>query len=200
VVVLLLTLAGPAAAQPPNPPPARQPVPVQPPPPPPVPNFVFPVGPGRPSAGNAPQLVVAKVVDGSLVCSTTQLAPVQRQVETTVIENGEQVRRTVTVTTLQQTTKDTSVPLDGLKVRTAGGKKIAPLTLEIQLGQGAGVVLHTGPLPPEVRALLKDDAILVEMTGGPMFAQPPVFTPVAPAVRPAPVNPPPALPAPTPRP
>jgi hypothetical protein len=207
--VLALALAGPAAAQlPPTPRPAQPPVPVQPQPiPPQPPPVVFqPTMPGRLPPANGPRLVVAKVVDGALVWKTTEMAPVTMQMDVPVIENGEQVIRKTTVTRVQQTTKETSLPLDGLKIKDAAGRKIQPLSLEIKLGEGGGVVLHTGPIPPELRALLKDDAILVELSGGgPQFAQPvfigpppggpvPVLpgTPSPPAVRPGGLAPTPA--------
>ncbi len=144
--------------------PQDQPVPVLP------PGVVFGHGgPQAPGAG-APRLVVAKVVDGALVWSSTEFGPVVRQVNIPAIENGAQVVRTTNVTTMQQQTKDTSVPLEGLKIRDLAGKRIQPLTLEIRLGKGGGVVLHSGPLPNEVKALLKPDTILVEMPSNPGMA------------------------------
>ena len=219
---LLCLLAAPAASQPPTPQPkAPLPVlPVQPPPdsPPPV-TFTFPVQPnGRmPGAGGGePRVVVAKVVDGALVYKSNAMGPVQRQLDVTVLENGQPVTRKQTVTMMQPTTRDVSVPLDGLKVKDAAGKKVAPLSLEIRLGDGKGVVLHNGPLPDAIRAMFKDDALFVELPAGAGQFAPPMMAPdffpngAPPAtlrVRPAPVvegvpvpGPPPARPVPAPPP
>jgi hypothetical protein len=209
---------------------AQPPAPIQPPPPPlpiqpaqpqPVPNFVFPAQPNRVpgGGGNEPRVVVAKVVDGALVWKSSGPAPVTRQIDVTVLENGQPVTRKQTVTMMQNAARDVSLPLDGLKVKDAAGKKIQPLSLEIRLGEGKGVVLHSGPLPDAIRAMFKDDAVFVETPpGAGQFAQPgfaPDFFPQpAPTfrVRPAPVVedvplpplgrpvPPPTAPPPPPRP
>lgn len=224
---LLCLLAAPAAAQPPTPtPPAvpPQPVPIQPVQPQPFQpggppqTFVFPAQPtARVQGGGEPRVVVARVVDGALVWKSSGMGPVQRQIDVTVLENGQPVTRKQTVTMMQNTTKDVSVPLDGLKVKDAAGKKVQPLSLEIRLGDGKGIVLHNGPIPDAVRAMFKDDALFVELPlGAGQFAQPafaPDFFPgggPAPApvfrVRPAPVPDavplpgPPGLPAPAPPP
>jgi hypothetical protein len=197
-VGLLLALVVPVSAQPPAPPPALPPQPVppqigpQPIRPPVVPQIVNGApgvitqgGTTRASGASAPRLVVAKVVDGALVYSSKEMAPATRQMDFTVIENGVPVTRKTNISTMQETAREVSVPLDGLKIRDATGKRIQPLSLEIRLGKGAGVVLHSGPLPPEVRALLKDDAILVELPPGqggfaqPVFAQPQFLPPGA---------------------
>jgi len=170
---LLCLLAAPAAAQPPP----VLPQPVQPQP---APQFVFPAGqtarmPG--GGGSEPRIVVARVVDGALVWKSNVSAPVTRQVDVTVLENGQPTTRKQTMTVMAHTAKDVSVPLDGLKVKDAAGKKIQPLSLELRLGDGKGVVLHTGPLPDAVRAIFKDDAVFVELApGAGQFAQP-VFAP-----------------------
>ncbi|HEX4607044.1 MAG TPA: hypothetical protein VH092_02455 [Urbifossiella sp.] len=196
--VLILALAGPAIAQQPapaQPVPARpagvpaQPVPVQPLPPG-QPGFTFQVQdfaiPGGRAQGGAgaPRLVVAKVNDGALVWSSQEVVPVNRQIDVPVIENGQQVIRKTVITTMQPMPKESSIPLDNLKFKDMAGKKIQPLTLEIRLGKGAGVVLYSGTLPDEIRSLLKDDAILVELPPGMQpFAMPapvgqPIFRPV----------------------
>ncbi|QDU21639.1 hypothetical protein [Urbifossiella limnaea] len=217
---LLCLLAAPAAAQPPAPqpaPPAR-PIPVQRLPPQTLPGqalppqavpaqplppqaFTFPAQPApwmpNGGGGGEPRVVVAKVVDGALVYKSNTMGPVQRQLDVTVLENGQPVTRKQTVTMMQQTTKDVTLPLDGLKVKDAAGKKIQPLNLELRLGDGKGVVLHTGPLPDAIRAMFKDDAVFVETTAGAgQFAAPVFTTDFAPAgggvpstvrIRPAPV-------------
>lgn len=220
---LLCLLAAPAAAQPPTPktpppPIPAQPVPIQPVQPQPFQpggppqTFVFPAQPARVQGGGGgePRVVVAKVVDGALVYKSNVTAPVQRQIDVTVLENGQPVTRKQTVTMMQPTTRDVSVPLDGLKVKDSAGKKIQPLNLELRLGDGKGVVLHNGPIPDAIRAMFKDDAVFVELPpGAGQFGQPafvqdffqgggPAPTP-APIfrVRPAPVVEDPAPPVPT---
>ncbi|MBN9520226.1 hypothetical protein J0H58_17140 [bacterium] len=192
--VLLLAVVGPAAAQ--QPPPAvpgsgpAQPVPpgrvvptVPAQPPLAVPaqpqNFVVPQGGlviqggSRGAGASAPKLVVARVNEGALVWSSTEVVPVNRQIDIPVNENGQQVIRKAMTTSMQQQTRENSIPLDGLKARDAAGKRIQPLALEIRLGKGAGVVLHTGPIADEIKAMFKSDAVFVEVPGGVGgFAQP----------------------------
>ncbi|MFO0800979.1 MAG: hypothetical protein U0804_26230 [Gemmataceae bacterium] len=186
---LLCLLAAPAAAQPPTPQPAppAQRVPVQRLPPQTLPGQALPpqgvpaqplppqafTFPAQPTArmpngggGGEPRVVVARVVDGALVYKSNTMGPVQRQLDVTVLENGQPVTRKQTVTMMQPTTKDVTLPLDGLKLKDAAGKKIQPLSLELRLGEGKGVVLHSGPLPDAVRALFKDDAVFVETPAG----------------------------------
>jgi hypothetical protein len=146
--------------------------------------------------------VVAKVVDGALVWNSSGVGPVTRQIDVTVLENGQPVTRKQTIAMLQQTAREVSVPLDGLKVKDVAGKKVQPLSLELQLGEGKGVVLHTGPLPDAIRTMFKDDAVFIELPPGTgQFAQPafaPDFAPggLIPATRVRPA-PPPAVPLPT---
>lgn len=187
-VALLLAVVGPAAAQPPTPPPLPpQPVPVQPP----VVGRVVPGGPAQPplalpaqefavpqgliirggggphgAGASAPKLVVARVNEGALVWSSTEVVPVNRQIDIPVNENGQTVTRKVMTTSMQPQTREQSIPLDGLKARDAAGKRIQPLALEIRLGKGAGVVLHTGPIADEIKAMFKADAVFVEVPGG----------------------------------
>lgn len=188
-VALLLAVVGPAAAQPPTPPPLPpQPLPVQPP----VVGRVVPGGPAqiqefavpqgliiggggpRGAGASAPKLVVARVNEGALVWSSTEVVPVQRQIDIPVNENGQTVTRKVMTTSMQPQTREQSIPLDGLKARDAAGKRIQPLALEIRLGKGAGVVLHTGPIADEIKAMFKADAVFVEVPGGGVggFGQP----------------------------
>ncbi len=195
VAVLLLAVVGPAAAQQPPPAvpgsgpaepalpgravrglPAQPPltVPAQP------QNFVVPQGGlviqgggPRGAGASAPKLVVARVNEGALVWSSTEVVPMNRQIDIPVNENGQQVIRKAMTTSMQPQTRENSIPLDGLKARDAAGKRIQPLALEIRLGKGAGVVIHTGPIADEIKAMFKSDAVFVEVPGGVGgFAQP----------------------------
>lgn len=245
VPLLLAAFAAPAAAQapadpqPPRPRPIPLPdaVPAQPGVP-----FVVPAQPGQPvppqfvfppqntgrmvQGGGEPRVVVAKVVDGSLVWKTTQNAPGgNRVVTTTVMENGQPVTRQLIVGGGEPTTRESKVSLDGLKVTDIAGKKVRATSLEMRLGDGKGIVLHSGPVSAELRAMFKEDTLFVETGPGggvmmPGFAPAPVQldfvappgglgrplgipggappAPTLPRATPAPVTPPPAPPAPQP--
>ena len=151
-------------------------------------NEVAFVGEGSPvlgvfvvDTGGEPRVVVAKVVDGSLVWKTTQNAPGgNRVVTTTVMENGQPVTRQLIVGGgAEPTTRETKLSLDGLKVTDIAGKKVRATSLEMRLGDGKGIVLHTGPMAAELRAMFKEDTLFVETGPGggvmmPGFAPAPV--------------------------
>lgn len=171
VPLALALVAAPAAAQqpaPPQPQPVPFVVPAQPGQPVP-PQFVFPAQPpGRvPAGGGEPRVVVAKVVDGALTWKTNAVAPVNQVIEVVVQENGQPVTRRVSTTAMQPTAKQMSVPLEGVKFTDVAGKKLQPLTVELRLGEGKGVVLHNGPLAAELRAMFKEDTVFAELPGGP---------------------------------
>jgi hypothetical protein len=191
VPLLLAAFATPAAAQvvppaPPPPPPVLQPlqpaqpfvVPAQPVPP----QFIFPPQPARGQAASGePRVVVAKIVDGALSWKTSGVAPVAQQVQVVVQENGQPVTRVINTTAMQQTPKQVTVPLDGVKFTDAAGKKLQPLAVENRLGEGRGVVLHNGPIAAELRGMFKDDTIFVELPGGPAAMIQPAVMPGIPA-------------------
>ncbi len=118
-------------------------------------------------ASPAPQLVVAKVSGGSLVWGTTDVVPVTVEKAVPVIRDGQTVTEKVTVTEYRTVEKAVGFKLKELRVTDATGRAIPADRLATRLGDGAAVVLHTGPLPEVYRRVLKDDAVVVELPGRP---------------------------------
>jgi hypothetical protein len=116
-----------------------------------------------PAVTPPPQLVIAKVSNGSLVWPTTDIIPVTAEKTVTVIRNGQQVTEKVTVTEYQSVTKQVSQRLKDLRATDGAGRPVAPDALGERLGKGSAVVLHTGPLPEAFRRLFRDDTVLVEL-------------------------------------
>jgi hypothetical protein len=112
-----------------------------------------------------PQVVTARVENGSLVWATTQLLPVQKPVTVTVIVNGRPVTETRTVTELSRVTSDRSEAVKNVKATDGAGRALTAEQLAERLREDGVVVLHVGRLPDAFRRAFRDETILIELPG-----------------------------------
>ncbi|HYH67859.1 MAG TPA: hypothetical protein VD866_24390 [Urbifossiella sp.] len=119
----------------------------------------------QPTGAINPQVVTARVEDGSLVWTTTQLLPVAKQVVVTVVVGGRPVTETRNVTELTRVTSERSEAVKNVKATDGAGKAVTPDRLAERLREDAVVVLHVGRLPDGFRRAFRDDTILIELPG-----------------------------------
>ncbi|QDU21638.1 hypothetical protein [Urbifossiella limnaea] len=112
-----------------------------------------------------PQVVTARIENGSLVWATTQLLPVQKPVVVTVVVNGRPTAETRTVTELTRVTSERSEAVKNLKAADGAGRAINAERLAERLREEATVVLHVGRLPDAFRRAFRDETILIELPG-----------------------------------
>jgi hypothetical protein len=112
-----------------------------------------------------PQVVTARVENGSLVWNTTQLLPVAKPVAVTVVVNGKQVVEMRTVTELTRVTSERSEAVKNLRATDGLGRVVTTAQLADRLREDAAVVLHVGRLPDAYRRTFRDDVVLIELPG-----------------------------------
>ena len=112
-----------------------------------------------------PQVVTARVENGSLVWATTQLLPVQKPVTVTVVVNGRPVTETRNVTELTRVTSDRSEAVRNVKATDGAGRTVTVEQLAERLREDGVVVLHVGRLPDAFRRAFRDETILIELPG-----------------------------------
>lgn len=112
-----------------------------------------------------PQVVTARVEDGRLLWTTTQLLPVQKPVVVTVVVNGRPVAETRNVTELTRVTSERSEAVKNVKATDGAGKAITADRLSERLREDSAIVLHVGRLPDAFRRAFRDDTILIELPG-----------------------------------
>ena len=112
-----------------------------------------------------PQVVSARVEDGRLLWTTTQLLPVQKPVVVTVVVNGRPTTETRTVVELTRVSSERSEAVSSVKATDGAGKAVTPERLAERLREEGVVVLHVGRLPEAFRRAFRDDTILIELPG-----------------------------------
>lgn len=118
--------------------------------------------PGRAPAQSL-RVVDAKIEKGNVTWTETKTVQVARQVQMLVNINGMAVPQTQTVVVNEQHRVSPEIPLKGLTATDASGKVIPADALAVLLKEETPVVLVTGTIPKEHRALFKDKTVFVEV-------------------------------------
>lgn len=146
-----------------------------------------------------PQLVVARVKDGVLRWTVTEIVPEDKVTLVPGDRNGEKVMELVIEPRTKVSKTEVVQDLKEVRVTDGTGRPVPTARLAERLGDGAPVVVYRGTLPDEYRRALRDDAVLIELPATippqptqrvpvPLSAPPPPPTMPPPAALPAPAK------------